>query len=1278
MKMSNTTELFKIKYVRVHLQQIIKYTQLQHDIILCRSRKQEFLHLPCTVHIQNRRTTGYIPFPRIAMCDQSMLLEYGLVGAFETVSSLRGEETAIIKKRDANYSLSEEFGDELEDKESVYSDNSGISYSELNFSSIALSCQMVHRFGIVNGDRVLLICGNNLAAEIVGMIACMRIGAIFVPIDDIWLLGSSKKIEDIIEDCSPVLAIVVAENDTNHRIAALSCVGFHKCAMILSDGTLTEWDGSVTEAAIDAMSSYDMHSKPDTIYILYTSGSTGQPKGVLGVHKGLVSRICWQYECYPWAMDEVACRRTPLIFVDSMAEIFSPLLAAIPIWCPDFTEIKSGGLCSVAAEANQNGVTRITLLPSQLHTACIMNKELGKIWPSLVFIFVSGEECHRSLIPLVNKVLPGVSLINLYGSTELSGDVSFAELCTPNSQLPISISESDKSLPVPIGYAIPGNYLFVVTYDESIDAYIEVCDGVVGELLVIGNHVAGGYFGNHISVDEKFRRIPSSKLRFITNTEVDSFEFAFMTGDLVSKVLNCFYYYGRKDRIVKFHGIRLDLDDIERSICNALGVGTGLSVVLFNNNVDGQFGQVLLLCVEFEVMRRNKFHSANQLRTYLQKSIFETYVPNFVIPVQSLPRTASNKLDRSTLKDMIEQLLVDTLKLKGQSMCTHTALNSMNKSALDQVHFDYAGRILQIYCDILPFMIFLLTENYDVSEIQCNLKDESNSVFDHMLELSFFELGGDSMSAVAALYRLKQLFASLNIQPPIDALALSINLLAKICCSAENPSALKKTWEVNGIEIPPDSSVHVDLLRGSKRKFKEIDGEIVRISMKLPEDVRIKSNIGFTSRRNFPFTSEDIVQSVESASSLCASLSVNWSHSLQKCVDSSCLIVSFKKKNYSTEISSKFDCQPFSVVYVGSHFGDFCAISAHDGEKLWHTYLGEHIESSAVCSEFDFELNATKTLLFIASYAANEKNDHAEYCRPQPRKDGTLGTVWCINAITGVIEWFVDTDGEVKGTPLIDKNLVIVGSHDGHIYFISCRTGLILLRLDVGGAVFAGLVSSSRHFLYAATTAGLLHTFKFQNLEKMDGHIQALAMWQFNAGAAIFSTPLIDSSQTVDRIIVCTTHGIIFCVENSFNEVVNSSPVATILWTSQITSSPIFSSPNIIIKKSEDAEDAFIVGSHDGFLRCLSVASGKLVWSVNLGAAIYSTPFSEVVFQNGAQCAVCIAATTAGKLFIVDACTGLKVHELSFRGEIYSSPVVSDKKIFFGCRDNCVYCVDIK
>ena len=301
------------------------------------------------------------------MFDSSTLNEYGFLGCFDTICMMMGERVAVVKGITENY-----YSDQIhfDEETSDYSNEEeiekfyGVSFYELQELSIALCQQLSYRHGVTNGGVVLINCGLHNVAEIVSILACCRLNATIVPIDERWLYDGDR-IKNIINDCKPVAVILVANDDNDPVIKSYSNAGLFRFSLLNQDGYLIEPDGfSIELNTCDEAS--DRHYDSNPLYILYTSGSTANPKGVRGTESGLLSRIGWQWLQYPWDREEIACQRTSLTFVDSLAEIFSALLAGIPIWSPERLLFQETGLVGIAEEANRIGVSRITLLPSQL------------------------------------------------------------------------------------------------------------------------------------------------------------------------------------------------------------------------------------------------------------------------------------------------------------------------------------------------------------------------------------------------------------------------------------------------------------------------------------------------------------------------------------------------------------------------------------------------------------------------------------------------------------------------------------------------------------------------------------------------------------------------------------------------------------------------------------------------------------------------------------------------------------------------------------------------
>lgn len=709
----------------------------------------------------------------LAECSQD-----GLVARFDSIVSMRGEEIAIMAASD-NSGKSPSHDSDPRDHESDSNDGSGssaedssfsegtggVSYMELQFAADAVASQLRYRFGAATGDAVILCCKGNAVAEIVAMLACLKTNVTFVPVDLSWI-GVGTRLQDIVEDSKPVAAIVVAADDNDTTVAHLAAVGLFRCVYVTENGdlveafnTLRDDNGYAVETYSYDSSSAGLFDATDSsdipLYILYTSGSTGRPKGVLGTHKGLINRILWQWRVFPFGPGEVACRRTPLIFVDSMAEIFGALLSVTPLWCPPPERMIAEGIGGMAQEANRAGVSRVTLLPSQLQQALRLHPNLGAVWQSLRTVFVSGEECTKALVLLVKERLPDVTLVNLYGSTEVAGDVTCAVLAAPEDSETPAMVEVAAASTVPIGKPIEGNFLFIVTWDgvDGADGTVGegqmrvLQDGQVGELLVVGEHLALGYHNHAISASAKFLPSPFWKaggpvvLEDGVGSVISSYERAFLTGDLAYRMADGnFYLCGRKDRQVKIRGVRLELEEVERNVCQVLGVDDGVLALAVRYAGENSDGPVLVVVVEDRVLTSptNLQEAATTIAVQglLQERLLPVMVPALVRSRSSFPRSTAGKLDRTALQREVEASFpVHKQPDRGAARGSVKRVTSEAASSfLEMSHDACCASIVRVFAEVLGIAV----------------------PTDALQSQRFFALGGDSVRMIEVLWRMRQ------------------------------------------------------------------------------------------------------------------------------------------------------------------------------------------------------------------------------------------------------------------------------------------------------------------------------------------------------------------------------------------------------------------------------------------------------------------------------------------------------------------------------------------
>lgn len=352
-------------------------------------------------------------------------------------------------------------------------------------------------------------------------------------------------------------------------------------------------------------------SPDNLIYLLYTSGSTGQPKGVMGLHRGAVNRIMWMGQQYPFAPGEVCCQKTSLNFVDSVAEIFGPLLYGVPVVLLSEETIRDPQLLLAALAKHR--VTRITLVPSLLRALC-HSLQIGGL-PDLKLWLCSGEVLDAGLAHKFLQYVPHARLVNLYGCTEVAADSTFFEI--PGDWAGVR---------VPIGRPIANTQIYLL------NAALEPAPiGVTGELYIGGEGVARGYFNQPGLTARAFIPNPYSSL-------VPHCPTLYRTGDLARYLpRGMIEYMGRADQQIKVRGMRVEPGEVE-AVVRAHPKVQDAAVVAHESEKDTRLAAYVV-----GDLPKQEMHS------YLQGRLPAHMVPSNFIALTELPRTPSGKVDRTAL-----------------------------------------------------------------------------------------------------------------------------------------------------------------------------------------------------------------------------------------------------------------------------------------------------------------------------------------------------------------------------------------------------------------------------------------------------------------------------------------------------------------------------------------------------------------------------------------------------------------------------------------------------
>jgi amino acid adenylation domain-containing protein len=520
---------------------------------------------------------------------------------------------------------------------------------------------------------------------IVGLLGVLKAGGVWVPLDVSY---PKERIAYVLENSKA--RVVLTHEQWRVLLPQSNCV------------LVSDWRQIENESAANPATTTTAES---AAYVIYTSGSTGRPKGVVGLHGATVNRLEWMYRRYPFAPGEVCCQKTSLSFVDSIWEIFGPLLGGVPLVI--FTEDVVKDVERFIDALEKASVTRLVLVPSLLRAMLATGDGIGQRLSRLKSWTSSGEALPLALAESFRQHFPDATLLNLYGSSEVAADVTYYEV-------------AQTSLPdIPLGRPIANTHVYIL--DSNLEP---VPAGVTGEIHIGGANVARGYLDRAELTAEKF--IPNE---FATTPG----QRLYKTGDL-GRFLKTgdVEYRGRTDHQVKIRGSRIELGEIQSALDAHPDVRA--SIVLAQDVASGEKRLTAY------VLSRGKKPSTRELRTFLSKKLPEFMIPASVVVLEEFPKTASGKVDRLSLprpadvrddhvaprnltEEIVAGLLAEILKVDDVSINDDFFELGGHSLLIPQV----TTRLSEIFAVDLPLRA--LFDNSRVSELAATI--ESLRSLDH-------------------------------------------------------------------------------------------------------------------------------------------------------------------------------------------------------------------------------------------------------------------------------------------------------------------------------------------------------------------------------------------------------------------------------------------------------------------------------------------------------------------------------------------------------------------
>ncbi|HTS63261.1 MAG TPA: amino acid adenylation domain-containing protein [Candidatus Acidoferrales bacterium] len=466
-----------------------------------------------------------------------------------------------------------------------------LTYDDLN-SRANQQARYLRTLG-VGPDSLVGICSERSIELIIALMAVLKAGGAYVPLEPGL---PAERLEFMIQDMGP-----------SALLCARAFLGTFSacCQEVVTLDNLAVKAGGLEKADTE------FPEDPASLaYVLYTSGSTGQPKGVLVTHSALVNYLSWCTYAYPVTEGCGSPLHTPIGFDLTITSLFPALLAGGSVVLIN----EDHGLQELAAALSKQPFSVVKLTPS--HLEVLRDSPAGRI-QAKAFV-IGGEALYGETLAYVREKNPGVRLFNEYGPTEATVGCCVYEV--PNG--PVAPG------PVPIGRPIFNVQLHILDPDLT-----PVPIGNPGELYIGGRGLAKGYHRRPDLTAEKFIRDPFS-------TEPNAR--LYKTGDLVRCLPDGnLEYLGRLDDQVKIRGYRIELREIESVLREHPGVRDAVACphgALANRH--------LVACLAIDADRKP---SEVDLRSFLQQRLPEYMLPSAYILMDRFPLTINGKVDRLAL-----------------------------------------------------------------------------------------------------------------------------------------------------------------------------------------------------------------------------------------------------------------------------------------------------------------------------------------------------------------------------------------------------------------------------------------------------------------------------------------------------------------------------------------------------------------------------------------------------------------------------------------------------
>jgi amino acid adenylation domain-containing protein len=514
-------------------------------------------------------------------------------------------------------------------------------YEELNQIANRIARAILSQRG--KGQEPIALLLENEAPMIGAILGVLKTGKMYVPLDPSL---PRARLAYMLEDSQAGLIVT-----NGHNLAS---------AVDLSQGEIAWIDVDRCESGPE-LQDVSVSIAPDALaWILYTSGSTGQPKGVVQSHRNLLQFV----RNYSNGLRLSASDRLSQLS-SSQAVIFSALLngASLHLW-----DIRAEGLTGLPSWLVEQESTVYYSVPTVFRHFCQQLSGTEE-FPKLRLIILTGEPVTKRDVDLYKKHFSSdCILINRLGSTE-TGTIRWNFI---NKETPID----EKS--VPVGYPVPDNEILLL--DERGK---EVPAGEAGEIAVKSQYLSPGYWRKPELTKKAFFADPHSGERI------------YRSGDLGQMLSNgCLLHLGRKDFQVKIRGHRIETAEIEMALLNLAGIGDAIVMAREDQHDEPHL-------VAYVVVKGRPQPTAGGLRRALAASLPNYMIPSAFVILDSFPLAPNGKVNRGALPrpdrlrpDLENRFAVPRTLVESELAQIWAEVLSLDRVGIHDNFFDLGGHSL--------------------------------------------------------------------------------------------------------------------------------------------------------------------------------------------------------------------------------------------------------------------------------------------------------------------------------------------------------------------------------------------------------------------------------------------------------------------------------------------------------------------------------------------------------------------------------------------------------